>query len=546
LLQGFASIKPNTMSRLNNFIKKIITAEDSVSQATVIVFITYILSSVLGLVRNRVLAGVYGDSVELGIYYMSDKLPSFIYSTLVLTIITAAFIPVFTEIHKKSREKALNFTSDILSFSVLTYTFIAAIVFIFARPFSVLVSWGSLDEASLTLMASLMRIILISQLTLIISGYLSSFLHAYKRFLLPSLIPIIYNFGVIFGILFFSNSYGIYAPAIGMFLGTVGAVLIQIPLAVYFGFKYRPKIKLLTPEVRQAIKVGAPRMLAIFAQRFYILAIGGFISKTYLSPSYLVVYEFANQLQTMPVNAFGVSISQALFPTMSAYAVEKQAKKVGQILNRYILRMTYFMLPIVMMFFILRIPLVRILFGGDRFSWLGTNLTAYTLAFFAISMWFQSLSMILTKVFYAFKNSKIPTIANIAGLFVSFLFWWVFAVYMELGVWSLALAFSFGAVLNAIILFIYVKKLIGNFFKESYLSYVKIFYATILCGIVTYAVLKFLDTLVFDTTRTLSLVILTTIILCLGILVYVITLEILGVKYGRTMFNKALKLIVAR
>lgn len=528
------------MLKIKSIIKKIIIAEDTLLRATFIVFVTYLLSSFLGLVRNRILAGVYGDSVELGIYYMADKLPSFIYSTLVLTIISTAFIPIFTSIAKKNKAQANAYTSDIINFSLLIYILFASIVFIFPDSFSNLVSWGSLDANSLKLMSNLMRIILISQITLIVTGYFSAYMQAFNRFLIPSLVPVIYNFGVIIAVIFLHSSQGIYAPALGMLFSTILTVILQIPLITYLGFKYRVRFRLFSPDVIKSVRVSSVRILAILAQRLYILAVGGFISKTYLSPSYLVVYEFANQLQTMPVNAFGVSVSQALFPTMSSYAEDNKTKEVSGILNKFILRMTYFMLPVVMMFFILRIPLVRILFGGDRFSWLGTNLTAYTLAFFSISMWFQALSMVLTRLFYAYKDSKTPTIINVVSLSLSATLWFVFAR-LGLGVWGLALAYSIGSVINAVWLYVASVKIVGNFLAHSFTSYLKIIYATLFCGFVTYVVLKSLDKVVFDTTRTLPLIALTSIILLLGMFVYIISTSALGVNFFREFYEKMLK-----
>lgn len=528
------------MFKFKILVKKVIIAEDTLIRATFIVFITYLVSSFLGLVRNRILAGVYGDSVELGIYYMADKLPSFIYSTLVLTIISTAFIPIFTSVSKKDKGRANKYTSDIINFSLLIYIIFASIVFIFPEFFSSLVSWGSLDGTSLKLMANLMRIILVSQITLIITGYFSAYMQAFNRFFIPSLVPIIYNFGVIIAVVFLHNSQGIYAPAIGMLVSTTLTVILQIPLIIYLGFKYRVNLRLFSPNVLHSLRVSSVRVPAILAQRLYILALGGFISKTYLSPSYLVVYEFANQLQTMPVNAFGVSVSQAVFPTISSYAEDNKNKEVSKILNRFILRMTYFMLPVVMMFFILRIPLVRILFGGDRFSWLGTNLTAYTLAFFSLSMWFQALSMVLTRLFYAYKDSKTPTIINVVSLSISASLWFIFAK-LNLGVWSLALAYSIGSVINAVWLYFSSIKVVGNFLAESFISFLKILYATLFCGFVTYVILKSLDKVVFDTTRTLPLLVLTTIILLVGIFVYIISTSALGVNYFREFYIKVVK-----
>ncbi|PIR43176.1 hypothetical protein COV24_03985 [candidate division WWE3 bacterium CG10_big_fil_rev_8_21_14_0_10_32_10] len=523
-----------------NKLANILNSEDSLSSAAIIVSITYFISAFIGLFRNRILATYFGDSVELGVFYMADKLPSFLYSLLVVTAVSSAFIPVFSEYKKKSKKMANLFISNILNFSLILYIFFSIFIFIFSDFFSKLISWNSLDENSLSLMSQIMRYILFSQLVLLVSTYYSIYLQSYKRFILPALVPVFYNTGIILGTLFFYNKFGILAPSLGMVLGALFGVVIQLPLMFILGYRHYLYLSLDT-GIKKVFKIVVPKILGVSVHRLYILLVNGLISLIYQSPSYIVIYEFANQLQTMPVNAFGSSLSQAMLPTLSDYAFEKKMVRIRSILKEYVLKISYFTLPLAIMFFVLRIPLVRLLFGGDRFSWLGTNLTAYTLAFFSISIWAQTLSVIFSRVFYSFKDSKTPTNIGIGTLFISFILSVVFSFYYKMGVWSFALAFSLGSLLNALLLYIYLVKIVGNFIKSSLFELIKMAYATLFSGLITYLLMIYLDKVVFDTTRTIPLFILTTIIIFIGSLTYVLFTELLGIKYLRDLFFKYTK-----
>jgi len=517
-------------------LKKIIS-EDSLPSAAVIVSITYFISALLGLFRNRILATYFGDSVELGIFYMADKLPGLIYSLLIATTVSSAFIPIFLQHRKKSKEQANIFMSNLLNVSMVSYLLIALIVFIFSDFFCRLISWNSLDQPSIKIMSRLIKYILLSQIFLIVSTYYSTFLQSYKRFIIPAIIPILYNFGIILGTALFHDKFGINAPAIGMLLGSLLGVLFQLPFIIFMGFRHSFKLSIRDPGLKKALVIIFPKALGISVHRLYSLIIGGFIALVY-SPSYLVIYEFANQLQTMPVNAFGTSLSQAMLPTLSDYAADNEINKVASLLKKYTLKITYFTLSITMMFFVLRIPITRLLFGGDKFSWLGTNLTAYTLAFFSISIWFQTLTVIFSKVFYSFGNSKTPTRTGVISLIISFLISALFANILKMGVWSFALAFSIGAIINTLMLYVSLSNLIGHFLKDIISDLAKISFATLLCGEVTYILLKSLDKIVFDTTRTVPLFMLTTTVVIIGLGVFITASEYMGISYFRNIAHR--------
>ncbi|NCT55564.1 oligosaccharide flippase family protein [bacterium] len=528
---------------LNNFrlINRIFEDRVSTKSAALSVFIVYIGSAFFGMLRNRVLAGLYGDTSELGMFYMADKLPSLVFSILIFSVTSAAFFPVYFDNKKVMGNKPGKFTSVILTWSLLIYGLVFLGLFIFSQQAAALISWSSLDPEHLFLLSQLLRILLISQFPLIVSTYFAAFLQSEERFIVPSLIPLLNNVGMIVVTILFFDKLGIYATAYGALAGSFLGMLLLLPFVSKLKFEYEFSLTFEPGELAKVIKLAGPRLFSVTASRVYILVINGLITYVYKSPSYVVIYEFANQLQNYPVNAFGTAFSQVLSPNFARYLSEGKSEKLQAELHKYLLLLTYYMLPIVILFFVLRIPLVRLLYGGDKFSWLGTNLTAYTLAFFSISMWGQAVFQLVSKVFYAHYDSKTPTFSGLISLTLSFILSFLFSITLGFGVWGLALSFSIGTLVGTTHIYICYIKRFGHFPVYVYQEFMKILYATLICGFITYSLMKVFDRVIFDTTRTLPLLLLTFSVIFLGLVIYLLVSILLGLSQYKQFYLPAKK-----
>ena len=525
-----------------NKVTKIFTASTSISSAAILIALAYVLSAFFGFVRSRLFATYFGDSVELGIFYMADKLPSFLFSLIVLTTVTSAFIPIHAKYKRKGKEEEALFSSNLLNSLFTIYVVLSLIIFLFAKPLGAFLGLGSLSEKELSFLATLIRLIVVSQVFLVISTFFSAHLQSYKRFVLPAFLPFIYNLSIIVTVSTLHKKWGVSSIVYGMMLGYILGIILQI-WVLKGKFKYHFKLDIFSKGNKEVYKLVAPRLFGVFGYRFYTLLLGITIPKIYQSPSYLVIYEFANQLQTMPVNIFGMALSQALMPSLSEYIAEDNKSKVIKTLKKYVIQMSYFLIPVSVLFIVLRIPLVRLLFGGDRFSWLGTNLTAYTLTFFSLSIWFQAISLVLTKVYYSLEDSRIPTVINIITMFLSLIISFVFSLGLNYGVWSFALAFSLGAIVNTGLLYYYLTKEFGSFLNELISPLLKMLYSASISGISIYIGLKYLEKFVFDTTHTVPLFILTSLVTILGLTIYLNIGSILGLQEHKIIYRKMKKLL---
>lgn len=494
------------------------TQKTILSAAFVIAF-TYGLSAILGLVRSRLLAGLFGTADELAIFYTADKIPSFIYSLLVVGTISTIFIPVFTGILRHNKESAWKTASSMINISVLAFGVLGALVFVFAPSLIRLLSVFRFSEAQVILGASLMRIMISAQLILIFSSFVTSLLQSFKYFILPALAPVFYNLGMIGGILFLTPQYGIFGPAYGVIIGAVLHLLIQLPLMRKINFKYNLALNFGDRGIREIFSLVPPR---IFGSA--LVQISSIINNSIailVSTSSVVIFKFADQLQSFPVNLFGASIALAALPTLSFEAEESDKKKFKKTFLTSFHQMLYLVIPASVILLVLRVPVVRLVFGAANFPWEATLSTAYVLAFFSFSIFAQSAVYLLTRGFFALKDTATPVKVNFLTILFSSVLSLVLVGSLGWGVWAIAFSYSLASIIDAVVLLYLLARKIGNFRWEQFIvPFTKISYAAVFMGISLYLPLKLLDQLVFDTTRTVPLIILTAIATTAGVGAY--------------------------
>jgi putative peptidoglycan lipid II flippase len=235
-----------------------------------------------------------------------------------------------------------------------------------------------------------------------------------------------------------------------------------------------------------------------------------------------------------PVVLFGQAIAQAAFPVLS-----KERERLEDFRTTFITslnQMLYLVLPISVLFLVLRIPIVRLIYGAAQFDWAATVLTSTTLAFFSISIFAQALIYLVSRGFYALHDTKTPLIigALTTGLMIAIGALFIFIYHY--GIQSIAIAYSIGSIVNILVLFFFLDRKTGGFKKIPLLiSLTKITLATIFTGFALYVPIKLLDQLVFDTTKTINLIVLTGISSFAGLSLYLFLTWLFDVKEA-TMF----------
>ena len=188
------------------------------------------------MIRDRLLAGTFGIGDELDIYYTAFRIPDFITMVLLIGAISAAIIPIFTEQLIKSKPNAFKYLSNLLNSFLIILIIICGILFIFAPQVISIIAPGFCEDKKILVIA-LTRIMLFSPILLGISNIISGILRVFKRFLITALCPIMYNLGIIIGIIFFVPIMGIKGLAWGVVLGGAFHLSIQLPILYKLGFR---------------------------------------------------------------------------------------------------------------------------------------------------------------------------------------------------------------------------------------------------------------------------------------------------------------------
>ena len=459
-----------------------INHKSTIYKAASILAVFTLLSRIVGLYRDRLFASTFGAGDILDSYYVAFRIPDLVFNLLILGTLSVAFIPIFTEYFIKDKEEANDIANTVLSITFVFMTLLCLLLFFFVPEITRLTAPG-FTGVKFNNTVMLTRLFLVSPVLFTLSNVFSSVLNSLKRFALVSIAPIIYNLGIIFGIVFLYPKYGIAGLAYGVLIGAGLHFITQMSGALVAGFKLRPSWNIKHPGVVKISKLFLPRILGIDNAQMSLL-IASIIGST-LASGTVAIFNLANNLQAVGIGMFGISFAIAAFPHLSESYARGNEEEFNQTLLKTSINILFFVIPISVLLILLRAQIIRVILGTGNFDWNATRLTANTLGIFAISVFAQSISPLFSRAFYARHNTIVPVVIGLCTLafngFISF----VFAKnYGELG---LVLGFSVSNILNAILLFVFLRPRLTNFNDSAlFKAGSKIILASVLLGLTSY------------------------------------------------------------
>lgn len=495
--------------------------QQTIGSAAFILISMVFTSRVLGLVRDRLLNARFTPD-ELGVYFAAFRLPNLIFELLVMGALTSAFIPVFTKYLTQQNEKeGFDIAATLINLSIAAMVVLAVPLFLFSNQISHFLAPGFSPE-QVARMATYTRFMIIFQvLPLLVGNFFTGILQSYNMFLIPAIAPVVYNVGIIIGIMTLTPMFGLMAPVYGVGIGAGLFMLIQVPLVVAVGYRHRLAFDWHNKGVREVLTLIAPRTLGLAVSQ--IDSTVDLMLASLLGARMVTVFNFAQQLQQLPVGLFGVSVAQAALPTLAAASAKADRGEFKKSVISAIHQILFFVFPVSSLFIVLRIPVVRLVFGASRFDWQATVLTGMTLSMFAISIFAQSIVNVLARGFYALYDTKTPVTISVISILTNTLLSLLFIKVLGLPVWSLGLSTSIASILNVTVLYIVLDKKVAGFSKtELFLPAIKMFLAAVAAGVAVFFPLKLFDQLIFDTTRTIGLLFLTGIAGGAGLFTYLL------------------------
>lgn len=493
---SFQARLPKNM--VSNFIKGgkqlLYSKQNSVLSAAVIIMVMVAVSRILGLVRNRIFVH-YFEPERLDTFLAAFQLPDLVFEVLILGAMSSAFIPVFSKyLSHKKEDQAWNVAGLSLNILLLFFFIFSVIIFIFAEPIYSIVARG-FSPVQIKETVFFTRYLLAAQFFFVISYLLTAVLETHQRFLISATAPLFYNIGIIATTIILAPSIGLFAPVLGVILGSFLHMLIQLPLALSLGFKPIFSLNLKDPGVQAIYKLALPRLIELsFLQikRFTDLFTASLVSGG------LTYFKFGDSLAALPVGLFGLSIAKAALPKFSL----QSGKNLGEFKATFassFKEILFLVVPTSIFLAVLRLPLVRLAFGASNFDWQDTLDTGYVVSAFSLGAFAYALSLLINRAFYALQDSSTPVKVSILTILINSVLGVVFILGFKLPIWSLALAYSIAGIVQVLVLLsLFEKKVKGLAKYELGTAFTKITIAAGLSGSFMYILLKLLDRAVWD------------------------------------------------
>jgi putative peptidoglycan lipid II flippase len=427
-------------------------ARPSLATAAAIVAAGFLASRLLGLLRSVAIADSFGDSPELGAYWVAFRLPDLIFQLLAGATLGSAFIPTFTRLFtKKSEEEAWRLASSVLNLIFIATIIFAVLGFLLA-PLLVPAMAPGLTERGLAI--DLTRIMMLSPILFAVSGMFMGILNARHHFLFPAFAPVFYNLAIIVGALIFDS---VEALAIAVVVGAALHLVVQIPALIAIGMRYEPIARWRDAAVQEVGRLMAPRVVGLAAVQFNFL-ITIFFAST-INDEAISAVNFAFLIMMTPLGLFGMAISTAVFPTMAEQAVDDRSelrRTLGQSL-RLILFLT---IPASLGLLMLSEPLVAAILEHGAFDAAATDVTAAALVFYSVGLFAHATIEILSRGYYALGDTRTPVTFAVSALVINLVL--SAALVGPFEVRGLALAISIAAVIEAGLLFGALNRRLGG------------------------------------------------------------------------------------
>lgn len=448
--------------------------------AAYILAISSLLSSILALLRDRVLAHLFGAGIELDLYYAAFRIPDLVFIGIGALVSAYMLIPELSRRDEAAQKRYLD--TIIAGFSILVV--VASVLAYIVAPQILAAFFPALAAESLGELTHLSRILLLQAILLGFSNIAAAVTQFKHRYALYAASPIVYNIGIIAGALWLYPAMGLSGLVWGVVLGAGLHLGIQLPSVIRDGFFARLPLLYELRAFFDTVRLSLPRALALSMNQlafFGLLSLAGALSAGSIS-----VFMFAYNLQGVPLSIIGASYATAAFPTL-AYAFSRGESSVFlaqvYLAARQIL---FWSLPVIAIMVVLRAHIVRAVLGSGAFDWTDTRLTAAALALFVISLAAQGLTLLLIRAFYASGRTLAPFLVSAGSAILTIALGVTFLQmvgnpsagnFLEAllrvegvpgsAVLVLALAYATSSVVGVLVLVLYFESCFGNFFSET-------------------------------------------------------------------------------
>jgi putative peptidoglycan lipid II flippase len=463
---------------------------EKAAKAAGMISFLFLISRILGFIREN-LSGRLFNRFETDSFIAAFIIPDTMYYLLVGGALSAAFIPIFTEyLAKGEEEEGWKVASIFINITIILLASFTVLGMIFAKGVALLEA-PHFEAGKMLLLVRLTRIMFPAVCFTALAGLMGGVLNSYKHFLAPALGPVFYNIAIIFGAVWLGPIYGITGMAIGVVVGAIGNFLVQMAFVRKMGGRrFRlGYIEFKNPGFRRMLTLMAPALIGLSATQTNLWITNAMAS--HLPEGSITALRFANRLIQLPIGIFASSIAMAFFPMLSRLVAEKKMGTFKDTLSLSLRSIFFLMLPAAIGLIVLREPIVKILFEGQKFTPEHTALTAYALFFYSMALFAHAAILMLPRAFYALQDTRTPVLVSIFSVAISILLNWIFLKYTKLGVGGFALSFSIMGLINMLLLMEILRRKVGGIRGYGIMkSFLKALTASLIMGLAVFLTTK--------------------------------------------------------
>ena len=396
-----------------------------IARSTLTVMLAFAAAKLISLLQTLIIAQVFGVGSELDAYVAANRIPELIVILISGGALTHAFIPIFGGfLAKDENETAWKLASHLINTIFSLALVLSAAVFLLAPWLVQNIVAPGFDSQTAQNTVAMMRILLLSTIIFSVSGIFSGILNSHQHFLLPALAPIMFDIGILIGVLFLLPSFGVHGIAWGAVLGAAMHFSIQVPGLFRYKMRWTLDLGLRDPQLWRVIRLMLPRIggLGVFSLNFLVM--NNIASR--LGVGSVSALDWGWRLMQIPQTLIGTAMGIVIFPTLAALSeVDDLDGKRGAMSGalRFILISS---IPSGIALIVLGRPLISLLERG-AFDSSASALVYSTLSMFTLGLIVHSALEVIARSFYADKDTLTPLFAALGGALINFTFAIIFS-----------------------------------------------------------------------------------------------------------------------
>ena len=448
------------------------------ARATVLLMIVTIVSKILGLFRDSVLASAYGTGKYAAVYSTANSISTILFA-VIGTALATSLIPLYNKLASEdSAERAMGFLNSVVNLVVIVCLSIAGLGIIFAGPLVKVFAPGYQGDVY-TLCVQYTRTLLPSIVFVGLANIFTSYLQIKKRYVIPGFIGMPYSIIIIVSI-YLSLKTSPMVLVIGTLIAISAKALFQLPFVYKEGYRYRPKINLKDPVMKDMMILILPVVIGVGANQINSIVDKSLASL--LGTEVVASFSYAIKLYEFVQALFITSILAVIYPRLSSMIVSDRMDSFLNSLKKTMNVIIVALVPIIVGCIVLSRQIVEVLFQRNAFTSKDTTMTASILWIYVIGILAFALRDVLTRGFYSMEDSKTPMINSIISI--------VFNISLNLilvkplGYKGLAIATAVSAYIGLLLFNRSMRKKIeGYSSRDNYIVFVKSLFAALIMGL---------------------------------------------------------------